>query len=131
MKECAYCGRENDDDAVQCRECGTAEFKGDITAKAHSEKAEEPNRPRYQIPPLSPANKQHTWATLITCGTLVEADLVVCQLEAAGITTFIPDQSLMLAVGWNLNTYGYVRVQVSPKDYEAARELIASNQANG
>jgi hypothetical protein len=128
MKECAYCGRENDDDAVQCRECGTAEFKGDITAKAHSEKAEEPNRPRYQIPPLSPANKQHTWATLITCGTLVEADLVVCQLEAADITTFIPDQSLIQTVPWwNMITFGYVRVQVSPKDYESARTLLTEN----
>src|SRR3989442_700959 len=26
MKKCAYCGRENDDDATQCRECGTGEF---------------------------------------------------------------------------------------------------------
>ncbi len=29
MKECDYCGRENEDDAVYCRECGTAEFKND------------------------------------------------------------------------------------------------------
>ena len=27
MKTCAYCGRENDDEAVDCRECGTREFK--------------------------------------------------------------------------------------------------------
>lgn len=27
MKSCEYCGRENVDDAVQCCECGTAEFK--------------------------------------------------------------------------------------------------------
>ncbi len=27
MKHCAYCGRENADDAVFCRECGTQEFK--------------------------------------------------------------------------------------------------------
>jgi len=26
MKKCAYCGRENADDAVRCRECGTQEF---------------------------------------------------------------------------------------------------------
>lgn len=26
MKSCAYCGRENDDDATRCRECGTTEF---------------------------------------------------------------------------------------------------------
>jgi hypothetical protein len=27
MKACAYCGRENPDDAANCRECGTSEFK--------------------------------------------------------------------------------------------------------
>src|SRR5437764_8888353 len=26
MKPCAYCGRENEDDATRCRECGTTEF---------------------------------------------------------------------------------------------------------
>jgi len=26
MKQCAYCGRENIDDAACCKECGTAEF---------------------------------------------------------------------------------------------------------
>ncbi len=26
MKTCAYCGRENEDAATRCRECGTAEF---------------------------------------------------------------------------------------------------------
>jgi len=26
MKRCEYCGRENDDDAIKCRECGTSEF---------------------------------------------------------------------------------------------------------
>jgi ribosomal protein L40E len=28
MKICAYCGRENEQAAVQCRECGTTEFRG-------------------------------------------------------------------------------------------------------
>jgi ribosomal protein L40E len=27
MKVCDYCGRENDDDAIHCRECGTEKFK--------------------------------------------------------------------------------------------------------
>ncbi len=29
MKECDYCGRGNEDDAVYCRECGLQEFKND------------------------------------------------------------------------------------------------------
>jgi membrane-associated protease RseP (regulator of RpoE activity) len=28
MKNCAYCGRENKDDVIHCRECGTEEFEG-------------------------------------------------------------------------------------------------------
>lgn len=27
MKECAYCGRQNEDEAIYCRECGTEQFK--------------------------------------------------------------------------------------------------------
>jgi hypothetical protein len=33
MKSCAYCGKENDDTAVACGECGTSEFKGDPTVE--------------------------------------------------------------------------------------------------
>jgi len=28
MKQCAYCGRDNDDNAVVCRECGVSDFQG-------------------------------------------------------------------------------------------------------
>ena len=33
MKTCAYCGRENDDAAVTCADCGTDEFKGVAVAQ--------------------------------------------------------------------------------------------------
>jgi hypothetical protein len=48
MKKCAYCGRENDDDAIYCRECGTNEFK-------HSGSTQNPTEP----PPIlqSTANR--------------------------------------------------------------------------
>lgn len=58
------------------------------------------------------------------CRTLAEADLIVSRLRAAGIEAFLPDECLMQTVAWNFNTYGYVRVQISPKDYDAARELF-------
>ena len=67
---------------------------------------------------------------LLTCRTLEEADLLVAQLETAGIPAFIPDQFLLQNVGFNLNTYGYVRIQVSPKDYEAAKELLSDPGQN-
>ncbi|HWF19684.1 MAG TPA: DUF2007 domain-containing protein [Verrucomicrobiae bacterium] len=62
------------------------------------------------------------------CRTLLEADLIVSRLAAAEIPAFIPDQFLLQAVAFNLNTYGYVRVQVSPKDYEAAKEYLGNSE---
>ena len=61
---------------------------------------------------------------LTRCRTLMEAEMLVSRLDSTGIYAFIPDQFLMQAVTWNLNTYGYVRVQVSPKDYAAAKEFL-------
>ena len=73
---------------------------------------------------------QNDLVVLMTCRTLLEADMIVGRLDAAGITAFIPDQFLMQTIAWNLNTYGFVRVQVSPSDYEAAKNFLfmAPNQ---
>ena len=125
MKACSYCGLENSDDAVFCRECGTEFERPKAPIPPPSTSEEKPPGPRYEFTPLSAADRQNDWATLLTCGTLVEADLVASRLQAAGIPTFIPDQCLMQEIGWNFNTYGYVRVQVPPKNYEAARNLLA------
>lgn len=125
MKACSYCGRENSDDAVYCRECGTEFEKPKAPTPPTSAPHDEPSGPRYEFTSLSPVDHQNDWATLLNCETLVEADLVASRLRAAGIPTFIPDQCLMQEIGWNLNTFGYVRVQVPPKHYEAAKNLLA------
>jgi hypothetical protein len=65
--------------------------------------------------------------TLLTCRTLLEAQMIVSQLGGAGISAFVPDEFLMQAVSWNLITFGYVRVQVSPKDYELAKEFLLAS----
>jgi hypothetical protein len=67
---------------------------------------------------------------LLRYRALGEADLLVARLESAGIPAFIPDQFLMQNIGFNLNTFGYVRIQVSPKDYEAAKELLSGPGQN-
>ena len=138
MKRCGYCGRENQDDATFCYNCGTSEFKSRT-----SEESVTPSPPpiptvtsspttarsTLEFVPLKPEDAGKDLVTLITCRTLVEADIIVGRLETAGVSSFIPDQFLMQAVSWNLNTFGFVRVQVSPKDYEAAKEfLLASEQ---
>ena len=53
--------------------------------------------------------------------------MIVTRLDCAGITTFIPDQFLMQSIAWNVNTYGFVRVQVPPKEYEAAKEFLSAD----
>jgi hypothetical protein len=69
-------------------------------------------------------DKPTAWVTLTTCRTLADADLLATALRAEQIPVLIPDESLMQNIGWNVNTYGYVRVQVQSKDYDTARELL-------
>lgn len=125
MKKCDYCGKENTDDAIHCRECGT-EFK----SPASVDTAAEPETPEFAAEKLqfvtpTPEEMEKHLVTLLRCRTLVEADLLAARLESAGIRTFLPDQFLMQSVGWNLNTFGFVRIQVSPQDYEAAKEFLS------
>jgi hypothetical protein len=110
MKTCAYCGRENEDSALRCQESGTDEF--------NTVAAAEPG-----VAELAPEDEL---VTLLSTQRLADADLIVSRLGAAGIEGFIPDQFLMQTVGFNLNTFGYVRVQVRRKDLEKAEELLAA-----
>jgi len=122
MKKCDSCGVENDDEEVCCRECGRNEF----SASNATPPKVEPKGTKLEFTTLSSEDMQKDWVTLVTCGSLVEADMVVSRLRATGIETFVPDEFLM-QTGWPLNTYGYVRVQISPKDYEAARDFLGGS----
>ena len=124
MKKCSYCGRDNTDETEHCFECGTDfESVGEPPSEPPPREIE---RPEYEVAPLSAADRQKDFVTLVTCRNMVTADIVASRLRAAGITAFFPDESLMQLVGWNFNTYGYVRVQISPKDYDAAKDLLNS-----
>ena len=132
--------KENDDTAVCCRECGTDGFKETASAdKPAASAAPEPESvttepesasARLEFLTPTPREMESDLVNLLTCRTLGEADLLVAQLETAGIPAFIPDQFLLQNVGFNLNTYGYVRIQVSPKDFEAAKELLSGPARN-
>jgi len=133
MKVCAYCGHENDDGAMECHECGGTDFR---SAEAPSGAGGPPPLP-VEPPPLpgaepvlhfealKPEEINNTWVTLLRCQTLVEADVIATRLEAAEIPVFVPDQFLMQAISWNVNTYGFVRLQVPPALYHVAREVLA------
>ena len=73
-----------------------------------------------------PAAATPALITLTQCESLTAADALCTQLESAGIKTFMPDESLMQTVAWNVNTYGYIRVQVASEDLDAAKEVLAS-----
>ena len=132
VKRCAYCGKENIDEAVRCCECGTDAFKSaeDPVAQAPAQKAD-PHREQSipgwlmeKVGILSAEEMQKQFVTVTTCRTLPEADMIVSDLEGAGITAFVPDQFAIQNFSF-ANTLGYVRVQVAPSDFEAARELLA------
>jgi len=127
MKFCAYCGRENDDEATHCRECGTEAPKTPPIKAVSSAVPEIPQRkpePALEFRTLTPQEMKMDFVTLTNCRTLSEADMIVGELGSAGISAFIPDEFLSQAISWNLNTYGYVRVQVAPKDYESAKMFL-------
>lgn len=127
MKTCSYCGAEYPDDAVMCATDHTP-FPQPPSAPSHDPKVpSETRRLKFEATSLSAEDQQRDFVTLVKCPTLVEADLVASQLRAAGIEPFLPDESLMQMIGWNLNTFGYVRVQVAPKDFEAGRALLGGD----
>ena len=117
MKKCTNCGSENDDVAVQCREC-----KSLFTGEGSSETAKPP---KFQFGTLSEQDKTKDLVTLLNCRTLADADLIKSVLQGAGIRVFIPDEFLIQAVSFP-GIYGYVRVQISPSHYEAAKAILNS-----
>lgn len=113
---------------MECRQCATREFKSEPGRIAPSSNGPPPlpasAKPKWQFRGLTPREMELDLVTLVTCRTLMDADMIVGQLEAAGISAFIPDEFLSQVIAWNVNTYGYVRVQVSPKDYESAKAFL-------
>lgn len=120
MKTCSYCGAEYPDDAVICTIDRTP-FEQPAEPKKPESK-----EPKYRFPPISAEDREKDFVTLVSCATLPAADIIVGRLEAAGIDAFIPDESLMAVSGggW-ATTFGFIRVQIAPKDYEAAKELLS------
>jgi len=106
MKSCAYCGRENQHEAKHCCECGL-EFR-----------VKEEIDPRLTDP-------HATLITLAVFADLVHAVLLKADLEAAGIEACIPEDLAPNLFG-HFFPLARITVQVAAKDYEAAKEILAT-----
>ncbi len=75
MKSCDYCGRENADDAICCRECGTREFKNPAS------EASEPVEPLGTAPePAEPeVDASHLPKVCDYCGRENLSEAVYCR----------------------------------------------------
>lgn len=120
---CAWCGRENAAGSVNCHECGSS-LKRPKAKPEIQHIIAEPTPARWQFRTLTADEMKLDLVTLLTCRSIVEADLVVGQLGSIGISAFIPDEFVAQAMAWNINGLGYVRVQVSPADYAQAKAFL-------
>jgi hypothetical protein len=106
MKTCSYCGHQNEDAATHCQECGK-EFV----------------IPETVDPQLTDPNE--TLVVLATFGDTVEANLLKDRLERAGIEACVPEELDPSPFG-NFAPLAHVTVRVAERDYEAAKEVLAT-----
>ena len=108
MKTCSYCGRQNDDTAIACSECGT----GMVSLPA----------PEVDAQLTDPA------AALVIVGTfdtMAQASLLLTRLEAAGIETCTPEEYGTQLFS-NVIPLGCVTVRVAAKEFEAAKAIAVA-----
>ncbi len=75
---------------------------------------------KYDIPPLPPEKKQNDWVTILITNIEFETNIVMGRLEASGIEVKLDTSRIGGWIGSNVMKY----IQVRPKDYDDARELL-------
>lgn len=92
MKACSYCGRENDDKALTCFECGAESFV-DQSRKERSAPEPEKKRPPFQTDPLTAYTRELAATTLsraalrrCRCNGIMNA----CGIEQNFVGSLIP-----------------------------------------
>jgi hypothetical protein len=116
MKKCDYCGRQNDDAATWCRECGSADFATEARLKPVMESRKpEPD----EVPLAAFAEKSGNFVKL-RCRTPSEAYLVSDELGKDDIITILPEAGQLLS---DYRQNGYVELRVSAKAYESVADL--------
>ena len=116
MKKCDYCGRENDDGATTCYECGLSTFD----AGGKSVSVTESRKLDPDEIAATPIAQMDGRAMTLKCRTPGEAYLVCDELEKADILAIVPDEE---ELELQYERDGYVEVRVSAKAYESLADL--------
>lgn len=92
MKVCAYCGSENDDDKIHCRDCGTEQFVFPaaqsplpLDATRRSNNTTEENR--NSIPSELTCSRQRLTSALLLIVGVVYLAMAAINLWTAGVTS--------------------------------------------
>jgi hypothetical protein len=123
MKKCAYCGRQNQDTAMFCCECGVNEFerRAEALPEPPVEVPESQSGSRATEPGCPAAEPERRGAMVaLKCRTPGEAYLIAEQLEAEDILVALAHEQ---TVEQEFVKNGYVEIQVSAQAYEAAKSL--------
>ena len=106
MRQCSYCGRENEETAKACSGCGTE--IGSTTEQVKEAESGEPTE---------------AMVIVRTFETLERASVLAGRLRAAGIEAWIPESGTQPYS--NVIPFSYVTVRVVGKDSEEAEAIAA------
>jgi hypothetical protein len=123
MKACAHCGERSDDNLIMCPKCGLVKVQNISQPSSHA-------LPIYDIPAQPLPSAKVGFVRIVACTTIVEADRVVKELKSAGISADVENK---LEAVTNLfadlrNAYPHIRIRISSKDYDTARQLLTKQK---
>jgi len=108
MKNCSYCGLENDETVILCAGCGES-------------------FPRQE--PVDPVllDPEEDLVVLARCRTVVEANMLKLRLESAGLEACVPEELNPQKIFWYAvpSPLEEVTVRVRSRDFATAREVLA------
>ena len=119
MNKCSQCGAENEEGAGLCKQCGAA-LVAAVSTKPHLEPG------RFEFATLTPEDQSKNLVTLLTCTTSTIADLIVSELETAGLPASNPDSYRMTSGPFELDQVYKYRVQIPPEHFEAAKAFLSA-----
>src|SRR5439155_23194597 len=129
MKLCAYCGRENEDDAVLCRECGTQFVVPSAETELHQPGPSEITSPSGTLRELAlDLNLKPRWL-LCSLGLVVLGVAVALFLSRNRPKASAP--RIVVLATWCSNAEQVVTFRPDPQSAEITTAVLASASDDG